>query len=418
MTDTIGAGLEALAEAEHTYLMHTFTRQPVELVRGDRWNLYDPEGNEYLDFVAGIAVNLLGHNHPDLVEAISRQAAQAIHLSDLYYSRPQVELAKRLNQLGFTGRAFYCNSGAEANECAIKIARKWGKQERYGAFEIICANQSFHGRTLAAIAATGQPKYQKPFLPMPEGFAHVDYNDLGAIKEATDERTVAILLEPVQGESGIVPASQEYLEGVRAWCDEHNLLMILDEVQTGVGRTGFFYAFQAYGITPDVVTLAKGLGGGVPIGICLAGPRADVLGPGEHGSTFGGNPLASAAALAVLDVLERDSVVENARNVGAYLLEELRRLVADFDCVADVRGSGLMAAMVLDRDIAKAVEAGALEHGLLVNAIGDRVIRMVPPLIIGKPEVDRAIAILEQVLDLVMGHVPAPPKTPAPPQAG
>ncbi len=368
MTDTIGVGLEALAEAEHTYLMHTFTRQPVELVRGDRWNLYDPEGNEYLDFVAGIAVNLLGHNHPDLVAAVSRQAAQAIHLSDLYYSRPQVELAKRLNQLGFTGRAFYCNS-------------------------------------------------QKPFLPMPEGFAHVDYNDLGAIKEATDERTVAILLEPVQGESGIVPASQEYLEGVRAWCDEHNLLMILDEVQTGVGRTGFFYAFQAYGITPDVVTLAKGLGGGVPIGICLAGPRADVLGPGEHGSTFGGNPLASAAALAVLDVLERDSIVENARNVGSYLLEELRRLVADFDCVADVRGSGLMAAIVLDRDIAKAVEAGALEHGLLVNAIGDRVIRMVPPLIIGKPEVDRAIAILEQVLDLVMGHVPAPPKTPAPPQA-
>jgi predicted acetylornithine/succinylornithine family transaminase len=408
MSDSIGEGLEALATAEHAYLMHTFTRQPVELVRGDKWNVYDPEGNEYLDFVAGIAVNLLGHNHADIVEAVSRQAAQAIHLSDLYYSRPQVELAKRLNELGFPGRAFFCNSGAEANECAIKVARKWGKQNRYGAYEIICANQSFHGRTLAAIAATGQPKYQKPFLPMPEGFAHVDYNDIDGIRGATDERTVAILLEPVQGESGVVPATQEYIEAVRAWCDEKNLLLIFDEVQTGVGRTGFFFAFQAYGVTPDVITLAKGLGGGVPIGICLAGARADVLEPGEHGSTFGGNPLASAAALAVLDVLERDSVVENARNVGSYLLEELRRLMGDFDCVADVRGSGLMAAMVLDRDLAAAIEAAALEHGLLVNAIGTRVIRMVPPLIIGKPEVDRAIAILAQVLDLVMGHAPLP----------
>ena len=404
MTDTIGAGLEALAEAEKHYLMQTFKRQPVELVRGDKWNAYDPEGREYLDFVAGIAVNVLGHNHPAIVAAVSGQAAEAIHVSDLYYSRPQVELAKRLNELGFTGRAFYCNSGAEANECAIKVARKWGKQNRYGAYEIISANRSFHGRTLATIAATGQPKYQQPFLPMPEGFAHVDLNDIGMLRGATDDRTAAILLEPVQGEAGIVPCTQEYLSAVRAWCDEKNLLLIFDEVQTGVGRTGHFYAFQGFGVTPDIVTLAKGLGGGVPIGICLAGPRADVLGAGEHGSTFGGNPLAASAALAVLDVIEREGVVGNAREVGEYLQQQLRKLGTDFGCVAEVRGLGLMQAIELDRDIAPQLEAAAREHGLLVNAIGPRVIRMVPPLIIGRAEVDRAVAILGQCLDLLLSH--------------
>jgi acetylornithine/N-succinyldiaminopimelate aminotransferase len=414
MTDSIGAGLVPLAQAEKEYLMQTFKRQPVELVRGDRWNVYDPEGREYLDFVAGIAVNLLGHNHPALVEAVTRQAREAIHLSDLYYSRPQVELAKRLNELGFKGRVFYANSGAEANECAFKVARKWGKQNRYGAFDIISTNQSFHGRTLATVAATGQPKYQKPFLPMPAGFGHVEYNDIAELKEATDERTVAVLLEPVQGESGIVPATQEYMSAVRQWCDDKNLLLILDEVQTGVGRTGHFYAFERYGVVPDIVTLAKGLGGGVPIGVCLAGPRADVLGPGDHGSTFGGNPLAAAAALAVIDTLERDGVVENARVVGDYLQLRLRQLGVEFGCVAEVRGVGLMVAMLLDRDIAGELEAAALEHGLLVNAIGPRVIRMVPPLIIGKAEVDRAIDILAQSLDLILDQVRAPgPQAPA-----
>ena len=414
MTDTIGAGLGPLAQAEKEYLMQTFKRQPLELVRGDRWNVYDPEGREFLDFVAGIAVNVLGHNHPALVEAVTRQAKDAIHVSDLYYSRPQVELAKRLNELGFKGRVFYANSGAEANECAFKVARKWGKENRYGAFDIISTNQSFHGRTLATVAATGQPKYQKPFLPMPTGFGHVEYNDIAALKEATDERTVAVLLEPVQGESGIVPATKEYLTAVRQWCDDKNLLLIFDEVQTGVGRTGHFYAFQGYDVVPDIVTLAKGLGGGVPIGVCLAGPRADVLAHGDHGSTFGGNPLACAAALAVIDTIERDGVIENARVVGAYLEQRLRRLADEFGCVAEVRGAGLMVAMLLDRDIAGELEAAALEHGLLVNAIGPRVIRMVPPLIIGKAEVDRAIDILAQSLDLILGQVGLPrPQAPA-----
>jgi acetylornithine/N-succinyldiaminopimelate aminotransferase len=413
MTDSIGAGLDPLEQAEKEYLMQTFKRQPVELVRGERWNVYDPEGREYLDFVAGIAVNVLGHNHPALVEAVTRQAREAIHVSDLYYSRPQVELAKRLNELGFKGRVFYANSGAEANECAFKVARKWGKENRYGAFDVISTNGSFHGRTLATVAATGQRKYQMPFLPMPPGFGHVDYNDIGALKEATDERTVAVLLEPVQGESGIVPATQEYLSAVRQWCDEKNLLLIFDEVQTGVGRTGHFYAFQGYGVVPDIVTLAKGLGGGVPIGVCIAGPRADVLGPGDHGSTFGGNPLACSAALAVIDALEREGVIENARVVGAYLEQRLRQLGDEFGCVAEVRGAGLMVAMLLDRDLAAELEAAALAHGLLVNAIGPRVIRMVPPLIIGKTEVDRAIEILAQSLDLILGRVPAPgPRAP------
>jgi acetylornithine/N-succinyldiaminopimelate aminotransferase len=407
MTDTIGPGLEALAEAEKQYLMQTFTRQPVELVRGDRWNVYDADGREYLDFVAGIAVNVLGHNHPAIVEAVSRQAREAIHVSDLYYSRPQVELAKRLNQLGFSGRAFYANSGAEANECAIKVARKWGKENRYGAFEIICANLSFHGRTLATIAATGQPKYQQPFQPMPEGFGHVDYNDIIQLREATNERTVAVLLEPVLGESGVVPATQEYMRQVRAWCDEKNLLLILDEVQTGVGRTGHFYAFQGYGIVPDIVTLAKGLGGGVPIGICLAGPRADVLAPGDHGSTFGGNPLAAAAALAVLETLEKDGIVDNAREVGEYLRQRLLGLGKDFGCVEEVRGLGLMQAIVLNRGIAAELVRAALDHGLLVNATGPRVLRMIPPLIIGRAEVDRAVDILAQSLDLVLTHAPS-----------
>jgi acetylornithine/N-succinyldiaminopimelate aminotransferase len=413
MTDSIGAGLDPLEQAEKEYLMQTFKRQPVELVRGERWNVYDPDGREYLDFVAGIAVNVLGHNHPALVEAVTRQAREAIHVSDLYYSRPQVELAKRLNELGFKGRVFYANSGAEANECAFKVARKWGKENRYGAFDVISTNGSFHGRTLATVAATGQRKYQMPFLPMPPGFGHVEYNDIGALKEATDERTVAVLLEPVQGESGIVPATQEYLSAVRQWCDEKNLLLIFDEVQTGVGRTGHFYAFQGYGVVPDIVTLAKGLGGGVPIGVCIAGPRADVLGPGDHGSTFGGNPLACSAALAVIDALEREGVIENARVVGAYLEQRLRQLGDEFVCVAEVRGAGLMVAMLLDRDLAAELEAAALAHGLLVNAIGPRVIRMVPPLIIGKTEVDRAIEILAQSLDLILGRVPAPgPRAP------
>ena len=290
-------------ELAEQYLMQTGRRLPVTFVRGEGCLLYDEEGKEYLDFVAGIAVNVLGHSHPDIARALTGQARTLIHTSNLYFTRPQVELARRLVDLSFPSRVFVCNSGAEANEAAIKIARKWGTKNRDGAFEIITAEGSFHGRTLATVTAGGQHKYSDPFKPLPDGFVHVPYNDLDAIKAATTEKTVAVMLEPVMGEIGIIPAAKGYLEGVRKWCDEKGLLLILDEVQTGIGRTGKWFAYQHHGITPDLMTLAKGLGGGIPIGACLASPRADVFEPGDHGSTFGGNRLACTVALSVLAVI-------------------------------------------------------------------------------------------------------------------
>src|SRR5487761_771626 len=295
-------------ELAEQYLMHTGRRLPVTFVRGEGCLLYDEEGKEYLDLVAGIAVNVLGHAHPDIARALTGQARTLIHTSNLYYTRPQVELARRLVELSFPSRVFVCNSGAEANEAAIKIARKWGAQNREGAFEIITAEGSFHGRTLATVSAGGQPKYADPFKPLPDGFVHVPYSDLEALKAATTKQTVAVMLEPVMGEIGVIPPAPGYLEGVRRWCDENDLLLILVELLAGLGRTGRWFAHQHHGIAPDVMTLAKGLGGGVPIGACLASPRADVFEPGDHGSTFGGNPLACAAALAVLAVIERDGL--------------------------------------------------------------------------------------------------------------
>jgi acetylornithine/N-succinyldiaminopimelate aminotransferase len=381
--------------------MHTFRRQPLELVRGRGFLVYDADDNEYLDFVAGIAVNVLGHGHRSLVAAIAAQAEALIHTSNLYYTSQQVELARRLNQLGFESRVFFSNSGAEANETAIKLARKWGRANRNGAYEVISAEGSFHGRTLATLAATGQPSYQVPFGPMPDGFRHVPYNDIDALRAAVGARTAAVLLEPIMGESGVIPADPGYLQAVRALCDEMNLLFILDEVQTAMGRTGDFYAFSAEGILPDVVTLAKGLGGGVPIGACLAAPRADVFEPGEHGSTFGGGPLAAAAALATLDVIATEELVANARETGAYLAERLAELAPQFPSVEGPRGRGLMQALVLNADLAPQIQAAARVHGLLVNAIGTRVIRLVPPLTVGRAEVDRCVSTLAACLDLV-----------------
>ncbi|MHB8508231.1 MAG: acetylornithine transaminase [Candidatus Dormibacteria bacterium] len=392
-------GLQDLAQREAASIMGVFRRQPLELVSGVGSSVRDASGETYLDFVAGIAVNVVGHAHPRVLAALNAQAGRIAHASNLYYTRPQVELAERLAGLGFSGRAFFCNSGAEANEAAIKIARKWGRTHRRGAFEVITAEGSFHGRTLATLAATGQPKYQEPFAPMPEGFRHVPFNDLDALRAATGPRTAAVMLEPVLGESGIVPADREYLEAVRSWCDEQDLLLIFDEVQTGIGRTGTFYAFQGYGVVPDVVTLAKGLGGGIPIGACLAAPRADVLEPGEHGSTFGGNPLACATALAVLGVIEDGGLVERAAVLGERLARGLEKLRLQFPAVAGSRGLGLMRALILDQDIAVQLQQAALEHGLIVNAIGGRVLRMVPPLVVTEEEVDEALGILAACLD-------------------
>ena len=398
-------GFEALREQEKRYLMSTFARVPVELVRGEGWKVYDETGREYLDFVAGIAVNILGHAHPAVVAAIREQAGTLVHTSNLYYTSPQVELARELVGMGFAGRAFFANSGAEANEAAVKCARKWGKLNRDGAYEVISTDNSFHGRTLAMVAATGQKKFKAPVEPMPDGFLNIPFNDIGALRAAVSKKTVAILLEPIQGEGGIIPATGDYLRAARELCDQENLLLILDEIQTGMGRTGTFFAFEGYGVLPDIVTLAKGLGGGVPIGACLANARADVFTPGDHGGTFGGNPLACAAALATLRALRSEGVIANAADVGAYLAERLGGIADDFDCVAEVRGRGLMQAIVFDRDIAPRLQAEALVNGLIVNASSERVLRFIPPLIIGRPEVDRAVEILSQCIDLVLGEV-------------
>ena len=373
--------------------MQTGRRLPVTFVRGRGCLVYDEAGREYLDLVAGIAVNLLGHSHPDVVATLSRQAGQLIHTSNLYFTQPQVELARRLVDLSFPSRVFFCNSGAEANEAAIKLARKWGARNRDGAFEIITTTGSFHGRTLATVTAGGQHKYSDPFQPLPPGFVHVPYNDAGAIEAATTDRTVAVMLEPVMGEIGVIPAAPGYLERVRAWCDRKNLLLILDEVQTGLGRTGRWFAHQHAGITPDVMTLAKGLGGGVPIGACLANPRADVFEPGDHGSTFGGNPLACAVASTVLAVIDRDGLVGHAAEMGDALRASLQDLGAK-----QTRGLGLMQAFEFEEPKAKPFQNACLEAGLVVNAVDESSIRLVPPLVIAPEEIERAHDVMKRGL--------------------
>jgi acetylornithine/N-succinyldiaminopimelate aminotransferase len=379
------------AELADRYLMQTGRRLPVTFVRGHGCLVYDDSGREYLDLVAGIAVNLLGHAHPEVAAAVAAQARTLIHTSNLYFTQPQVELARRLVELSFPSRVFLCNSGAEANEAAIKIARKWGGRNRDGAFEIITTHGSFHGRTLATVTAGGQHKYSDPFKPLPDGFVHVPFNDLEAIQAATGDKTVAVMLEPVMGEIGIIPAQAGYLAAVRSWCDAHDLLLILDEVQTGLGRTGRWFAHQHHGVTPDVMTLAKGLGGGVPIGACLAAPRADVFEPGDHGSTFGGNPLACTAALTVLAVIERDGLVGHAAEMGEMLHAALLGLGAK-----EVRGLGLMQAFEFAEPRAKAFQKACLDAGLIVNAVDDNSVRLVPPLIITGAEIDRAQATMLQ----------------------
>jgi acetylornithine/N-succinyldiaminopimelate aminotransferase len=380
-------------ELADKYLMQTGKRLPITFVRGEGCLLFDETGREYIDLVAGIAVNLLGHSHPEVAAAIAHQAGTLIHTSNLYFTYPQIELARRLIELSFPSRAFFCNSGAEANETAIKIARKWGARNRGGAFEIITSFGSFHGRTLAAVTAGGQPKYSDPFKPLPDGFVHVTYNDLDAIKAATTDKTVAVMLEPVMGEIGVIPAIPGYLAGVRKWCDEKNLLLILDEVQTGLGRTGRWFAHQHHGITPDVMTLAKGLGGGVPIGACLANPRADVFEPGDHGSTFGGNPLACAAALTVLTVIEHDRLVGHAAEMGEMLHSAISELGGK-----EVRGLGLMQAVEFAEPRAKAFQQSCLDGGVIVNAVDEKSVRFVPPLIITGADIDRAHLVMRQAV--------------------
>jgi acetylornithine/N-succinyldiaminopimelate aminotransferase len=391
----------SIAERAKAALMDTYQRQPIALRSGHGVWVTTDDGREYLDLVAGIAVNILGHDHPALREAIAAQASTLIHTSNLCYTEPQLELAELLIASAFPSRVFFCNSGAEANEGAIKLARKWGKLHRDGAHVIVCAQGAFHGRTMGALAATANTRYRKPFEPLPKGFVHVPYDDLGAIEQSIDSATCAVMLEPIEGESGVIPLEPGRLAAIRRLCDERNVLLILDEVQTGMGRTGRWWAHQHEGAAPDVMTVAKALGGGVPIGAILAAPRADVFEPGDHGSTFGGGPLACAAAIAVMRTVESEGLVEHAGEVGDYLAESLSALADRGAPIAGVRGRGLMLGIALNRDVARAVASAALDEGLIVNAIGDRTLRLVPALIITRDEVDEAVLRLSRTFDSV-----------------
>jgi acetylornithine aminotransferase len=391
---------EELKDFAAKYLMQTYARQPISIVRGRGAKVYDMEGREYIDFVGGIAVNILGHGHPDLVQAIQRQAAQLIHVSNLYYTEPQVRLAQMLVDHSCADRVFFCNSGAEANEAAIKLARRYG-HEKYGAnrFEIITMKNSFHGRTLATLTATGQEKVQKGFEPLVPGFVYAPFNDFAAIESLVTEKTTAIMLEPIQGEGGVHVADQAYLKSLRELCTQKDILLIFDEVQTGMGRTGTLFAYEQLGVEPDIMTLAKGLGGGMPIGACLAKEAvAAVFTAGTHASTFGGNPLACAAGLAVCRILIEGRVLEQARRMGDYLAKGLADFKDRHRAVRDVRGLGLLQGLEVEID-AKAVVADCLTRGVLVNATSERVLRFVPPLIITQAEIDRVLEILSSIFN-------------------
>jgi predicted acetylornithine/succinylornithine family transaminase len=371
--------------------MNTYARQPVALTSGHGVWATDSTGRELLDLVAGIAVNVLGHCHPAVQRALTEQARRLIHTSNLYYTEPQLELAELLVASAFPSRVFFCNSGAEANEGAIKLARKWGKLHRGGADVIVCAQGAFHGRTLGALAATGNARYREPFEPLPRGFVRVAYNDTGALADAIDAATCAVMIEPIQGESGVHPLDPGVLREIRRLCDESDVLLILDEVQTGMGRTGRWWAHQHEAIAPDIMTVAKGLGGGIPIGAILAAPRADVFEPGDHGCTFGGSPLACAAGAAVMRTIAEERLVENAATMGDYFAESISALRDGGAPIEHVRGVGLMLGVGLSADAAPQVVAAGLSSGVIVNAVGSRTLRLVPPLIISRDEVDEAV---------------------------
>jgi acetylornithine aminotransferase/acetylornithine/N-succinyldiaminopimelate aminotransferase len=368
------------------------------LLRGRGVNVWDDQGRRYLDFVSGIAVNSLGHCHPAVVKAVSKQVRTLIHTSNLFYTTPQLELAELLATHSAMKRVFFANSGAEAVEGAVKLARRWGQLKLGGAYEVISALGSFHGRTLAMVAATGQPKFQKAYEPLPSGFVNVAYNDIEAIKTATTNKTCAVLLEPIQGEGGVNIPDPEYLKLVRSWCDEKGILLVLDEVQTGIGRCGTLFAYEQYGIEPDVMALAKGLAGGIPIGAVLSTEKASVFARGDHGTTFGGNPLACAAGAAVLKYIIANDVPSNAKAMGELLLSGLIKLKAEFKFIKDVRGSGLLQAIEFDRDIAKGLALLCLEQGLIVNNLKPDLVRLMPPLIVQPADIEKALRLLKRAL--------------------
>jgi len=378
-------------------LMATYPPPPVTFVRGEGSYLYDRDGKRYLDCLSGLAVTSLGHAHPAVAEALATQASTLLHVSNLFGTEPGPEVARTLDRLvgdgePAGGRVFFCNSGAEANECAIKLARRFGGRGRH---VVVSAYGSFHGRTLATLHATGQPAKHEPFQPLPEGFRHVEWNDVAALEAALDPSVAAVLLEPVQGEGGVNPASGEYFAGVRRLCDERGVLFMVDEVQTGLGRTGRWFGFQHLGVQPDVITMAKALGNGVPIGACWArGDVAAVFEPGDHATTFGGQPLATAAARAVLATMEAEDVPARAARAGARLTERLSALPG----VAGVRGQGLLLAVELDGHDARTVNAALLDAGLVANAVTPTALRLAPSLLISDAEIDEAVALIAGAL--------------------
>ncbi len=394
-----------LIDQSSKYLCNTYNRYPAVFSKGKGCKLWDVEGKEYLDFVAGLAVVNLGHCHPNVVNAIKEQAEKLIHVSNYYHNEPMIELARLLCENSFAKKVFFCNSGAEANEAAIKLARKYAK-ENLGPekFEIITMLKSFHGRTMATITATGQERFHKGFEPLLEGFKYVPYNDLEAFKNAISEKTCAVMIEPIQGEGGVNIPSKEYIQGLRGLCDEKGILLIFDEVQTGIGRTGKLFAYEHFGIEPDIMTLAKGLANGVPIGAMLTKDKfAGAFVPGTHASTFGGNPLAAASAVAVLQTIKNEDILRNCNIVGGYLINRLKELKTGFDFIKDIRGIGLLIGMELSFDAGDIVKK-CIEKGLLINYTNGNVLRFIPPLIVTENEVDILMNTLEEIFMGLRGN--------------
>jgi len=381
-----------IIDLDSKYIMQTYGRQPIALTQGEGVVVWDADGNEYIDFFAGIAVNALGQSHPKIIETIQKQAEKLIHVSNVYYTEEQVKLAKKLAEITIFDRVFYANSGAEANEGAIKLARKFT-----GKGEIISTNNSFHGRTLVTVTATGQDKYKEPFKPLPPGFKHVPYGDSEAIANAISNDTAGVLVEAIQGEGGVVVPPENYLKEVEAICNEKGVLFILDEVQTGFGRTGEMFAHELYGIKPDIMTIAKALGSGYPIGGILArGDVATAFDYGDHGATFGGNPLGCAVAMAVIDTIKDENLLDNSKTVGKHLKDKLIQLKNKYDCITDVRGFGLFLAIELDRESAEFANK-MREKGFLINSTAGNVLRFAPPLIITTNHVDMMVVALDEV---------------------
>lgn len=390
-------------DAERDVVFQNYGRQPIVLERGEGTRVWDVDGREYLDFVGGLAVNVLGHSHPVVARAVADQAGTLIHTSNLYYTKPMIELAQLLVANSTLDRVLFLNSGAEAIEAAIKLARRWGHDERGGAHHIISFNNGFHGRTFGALAATGTARYREPFEPLPAGFSHVDWNDLEAVKKATTDQTVAILLEPIQGEGGVNMPDDGFLPAIQAWCRENNLLLVLDEIQTGNGRTGTLFAYEQYGLDPDIVCLAKGLAGGVPIGAILARDKlAAHLVPGDHGTTFGANPLAAAAGVATMRHILDEELPQRATQASERIRERIAAIEDRVPMVTGLRGLGLLLAITLAEDVSADVVVECRERGLLANNVRPNAVRLMPPLNVTDEEIDRACQIFEEAVAAVV----------------